>query len=313
MNHKKTITIVLLVAMLASIPVIHANATPGTSTSGTGTIASISIETDAVTKITTTVVGLTDEGGLAQNVRISLESAITLGLVIPDEAMVGKSIQIKDAVDPAKDVTGIVKSLVLVTDTLTKVTSLVVTLTDALNLDHVVNLDMAKALELNLIIPNKDKIGTPIVIDPKDILDSSTYTKTISKLGSYFGPTLGVTFEQLAAYRKAGYGYGVITQALWMAVQLKGDAALLDQILTAKKTGDFSAVILPDGKTVANWGQLRKLTLTDPHQNLGRIMSGKATPLPTLVPTASATPAFNGNSHGSGHGNGNGHGQGNNK
>lgn len=317
MNHKKTVAIVLLVAMLASIPIIHANATPGTSTSGTGTIVSITLDTNPTTKITTTLVSLLDNTGVAQIMRTSLDTAVKLGLVIPaiNPAKIGQNVEISntDPQNPSFILSGVVNNLALVVDPVTGVTSLTVTLTDTLNVIHTVSLKLSDALPLELITAavNPAKIGTPIVVDPQDVLDSTSYSKAVSKLGSFFGAALGVTFDQIAAYQKAGYGYGVISQACWMAVNLKGDAALLDQILTAKKTGDFSAISLPDGKTVVNWGQLRKLVLTDPHQNLGRIMSGKATPLPTLTPTPAlmASPVSRGN----GNGNGNGNGHGNNK
>ena len=128
-----------------------------------------------------------------------------------------------------------------------------------------VNLDLPEAVSLGLvsITPDATKIGTPVVIDPKKILESTSFTQNTTKIGVYFGPALGVTFAQLAAYQKAGFGLGEITQACWMAVQAGGNATLLDQILTAKKTGNFSALVLPGGKTASNWGQLRKLLLTD--------------------------------------------------
>ena len=317
MTRNKIFSIVLIVTMLAPIPVFRTLAAASTSSLGAGTIQSITIDTNPTTMITTALVTLLDAAGLAQTVRISLETGLTMELVAPNEALIGKNILIEDPLDPTKNVTGSVKSLVLVTDPLTKITSLTVTLVNASNIDQVVSLDLTKALLLNLISTNTTKIGTSIVIDPLLILESTTYSKTVSNLGSYFGASLGVTFDQLAAYRKAGFGYGVITQACWMATQLKGDAVLLDQILAAKKTGAFSTIVLPDGKTAANWGQLRKLTLTDAHQNLGSIMSGKATPLPTQIATATAIPAIppshqrNGNDNGNGNSNGNGNGNNN--
>jgi len=97
-----------------------------------------------------------------------------------------------------------------------------------------------------------------------------------------------------------------------MAYLLGGDAATLDEILAAKASGDFSAIVLPDGSTAANWGQLRKAVLTDPKQNVGQIISGKAEPLPaptevapTDVPTETATEVTTTGSTQSVNGNGN--------
>ncbi len=97
-----------------------------------------------------------------------------------------------------------------------------------------------------------------------------------------------------------------------MATQPGGDATLLDQILTAKQSGDFSTIVLPDGSSPTNWGQLRRAVLTDPHQNLGQIMSGHADPLAITPPTEpAATTMMQGS--GNGHGNGHGHGKGGKK
>jgi hypothetical protein len=328
MTRNKIIPIILIIVLLASIQVMGAHAATGPSSPGTGSILSIKVDTNPTTKITTVLVNLLGGAGQAQQVRVSLETAISMGLVIitPSTTAVGQPVSIPNT-DP--QLTGVVKSLVVETDPVSKAVTLKVTLTVTLangtKADQVVSLDLPGALSLGLvsITPDATKIGTSVVIDPKKILESSSFTQMTTKIGAYFGPALGVTFAQLAAYQKAGYGLGEITQACWMAVQAGGNATLLDQILTAKKTGNFSALVLPGGKTASNWGQLRKLLLTDPHQNLGSIMSGKATPLPTATPVATVAPVTttsstapvhgngNANSHGNGNGNGNGHGNGN--
>ncbi|MGD0752888.1 MAG: hypothetical protein ABSA23_15960 [Anaerolineales bacterium] len=297
--------------MLATIPAIVAAAAPATSTVGTGTIQSISIDTKSTTKVTTVDVTLMDGAGLAEKVGISLETAVKMGLVITAVNIAG----IGTNVTLSSTLSGFVNNLVLVTDPGTGITSLSVTLTDASSVVHVVSLDLSDVLSLGLVTATVDttKIGTSIAIDPTVILNSTTYSKSVTNLGNYFGPALGVTFDQLAADFAAGYGYGVITQAAWMTSNLGGNATLLDQILTAKSTGDYSGLVLPGGVTATNWGQIRKLVLTDPHQNLGSIMSGKATLLPTptaIATTTTTTSNGNGNSNGNGHGNG--HGNGNN-
>lgn len=311
MTRNKILSIVLIVAMLAAIPVSLAHAATGTSVLGTGTVQSITFDTDPVTSITTVLVTLLDDAGQAQKVRLSLETAITMGLVIPNAVKINQPVVITDPTDPTIVLmSGIVNSLVFVTDPVTEITSLTVTLTDALSVVQVVSLDLARALLLGLISTNTAMIDTPIVIDPLLILESATYSKNVTILGTYFGTALGLTDDQLAAYKEAGFGYGVIAQASWMATQLKGNATLLDKILAAKSTGDFSTLILPDGTTAANWGQLRKAVLTDPHQNLGRIMSGKADPLTTST-TTTTTSTTSAATQGHGKGNSNGHRNGN--
>jgi hypothetical protein len=306
MDRNKIISILLIIAMLAAIPASTALAATGTSTLGSGTILKMSLNTDKVTKITTEVVTLLDETGTSQKISISLESAITLKLVIPNAAMIGQSLVIPDPLDSAIVLaTGKVESLEFSTDPSTKITSLTVKLIDAASQEQVVSLDLEQAVALKLISPDRTLIGTATVIDPTLIIKSISLVKGIDALETYFGTALGLNGDELAAYKDAGFGYGEITQACWMATQLGGDAALLDQILTAKQTGDFSTIVLPDGSTPTNWGQLRRAVLTDPHQNLGQIMSGHADPLEITPPTAPATTTMmqgNGHSHGNGHG-----------
>lgn len=281
MNRNKFLSVCLVVVMLAAIPASMAFAAPGTATLGTGTIQSINIDTSVTP--TTVIVTLIDSAGLAEKVTISLETAVKMGLVT---AATATSIPAGILTFPGGS-TGTVSTVALATDSVTGITSVTVTLTDLTT----VSLSLSEALALGLVTTTVDstKIGTSTVIDSTTILNSTTYNKTVTNLGNYFGPALGVTFDQLAADFAAGYGYGVITQAAWMTSNLGGNATLLNQILTAKSTGDYSGIVLPGGVTVTNWGQLRKLALTSPHQNLGSIMSGKATPLPTPTATATAT------------------------
>jgi hypothetical protein len=300
MKRIKIISIMLIVCMLAAIPVSAAFAASGASTLGTGTVQSISLVTDSGTGITTVSVTILDDGGLVQNLQISLETAVTQGLVTP--AVVDSTGVVLS--DPAA--TGIVATVALVTDTTSGATSVLVTFDDATTAS--LNLSDAYRLGLITLTVNDAAIGTPVVIDPTLISTSTTYSKAVTRLGMFFNGTLGLTYDQLAAYAADGYGYGVIAQASWMATQLGGDATLLDQILAAKSSGDFSTIVLPDGTTATNWGQLRKAVLTDPHQNLGGIMSGKAAPLvpPTTTTTTTTTTAPTTTSQGNGNGNANG-------
>ncbi len=289
MNRNKIFSILLMAAMLAALFAAKSpsSALAATGTLGSGTILSISLSTDPVTKITTAVVTLLDETGASQKITISLESAITLKLVIPNAAMIGQPISIPDLLVPSNPpLTGTLKSVVFVTDPVTKITTLSLVVTDAALIDQTASVGLEQAVTLGLIIPDPTMIGTAIVIDPTLIIKSITYVKGVNTLENFFGTALGLTADQLAAYKAAGFGYGEIAQACWMAAQLGGNATLLDQILNAKQSGDFSAIVLPGGGTATNWGQLRKAVLTDPHQNLGQIMSGHAAPL-----TAPAAPA----------------------
>lgn len=306
MTRNKIFSFVLIVAMAAALFAAIPAGTAQASTLGSGTILSFSLETDAATSITTGVVSLLGTGGTTQKISISLETAIKMGLLIPNPEMIDKPVEIPNLVDHTLDVSGTVNSMDFVTDDTTKITSLTVILTPTGGSPQAVSMDLAQAFSLDLVIVNPDMVGTDVVIDPADILDSTTSGKGSSELETFFGPTLGLTAGQLADYKAAGFGYGEIAQACWMATQLGGDAALLDQILMAKQSGDFSGLALPDGATVNNWGQLRKAVLTDPHQNLGQIMSGHADPLATETATATTSSTTHGNNHGHGKGHGKG-------
>ncbi len=323
MNRNKLIPIFMIAAMLAAVFATRSPSTAlaASSTLGSGTILNIGLNTDAVTKVTTGVVTLLDESGASQKITISLESAITLKLVIPNAEMVGKAIVIPDPADATKELAnGTLKSLEFVTDPLTKITTLAIVVTEVPTdvvppavptpVDVPVSLDLEQAVALKLIIPDPTMVGTAIVIDPTLIIKSITLVKGTAALDTYFGTALGLTGDELAAFKDAGFGYGEIAQACWMAYNLGGDANLLDQILTAKQSGDFSTIVLPDGSTPSNWGQLRRAVLTDPHQNFGQIMSGHADPLAITPATGTTTTTM---MQGSGHGNGHGHDKGRNK
>jgi hypothetical protein len=313
MTRMRLFSIGLLVALLASLPTRPAQAADTSGTPGTGTILSITFSTDTATSITTVLVTYQDDANQVQKARISLETAITLELIIPNAEMIGQNVEIEDPADPAALLTsGPVTGLVFVTDSLTGITSLEVSLTDLLtNEPIVVNLDLATALEMGLIAANEEKISIPPEFEPDDVLESGSYPRVLSMLGTFFGTSPGVTLDQLTAYREAGFGYGVIAQACWLATTLGGDATLLDQILTAKSTGDFSAIILPDGTSVVNWGQLRHAVNIEHGQNLGSIVSGRADDQDSSSSTeASAESRDHGKGHrqdrGNGHRNGNG-------
>ena len=308
MTRMRLFSISLLVALLSSLPASPAQAADTSGTPGTGTILSITFSTDAVTSITTVLVTYQDDANQVQKAHISLETAITLELVIPNAEMIGQNVEIED---PAALLTsGLVTGLVFNTDSLTGITALEVSLTDLLGVPQVISLDLATALELGLITANEAMISTPLEIEPDDILESGSYPRVLTMLGIFFGTAPGVTLGQLTAYRDAGFGYGVIAQACWLATMLGGDAALLDQILTAKSTGDFSTISLPDGTSVANWGQLRHAVNIEHGRNLGSIVSGRAD---DQTPSSSTETSAESKDHGKGHrqDRGNGHRNGN--
>jgi len=172
-----------------------------------------------------------------------------------------------------------------------------------------VTISLEDAVSNELVVTNAEKLGTDIAFEESDIIDSASFGKVISKLGAFFAAAnlVGVDFTTLQEYKDDGYGFGVITQALWMAANIGGDEATFAAIMEAKSTGDFSAL----STTATNWGQFRKEILTSGKQNLGQIMSGKAE-LETTSSEITTTETETTNSK-TNNGNGNGNGNSNDK
>lgn len=227
-------------------------------------------------------------------------------------------------------ITGTVQSVQTSTDSSGQ-TVIVVTFTDSSGATQVANLSVSDATALGLITVDGSGNITIVAVPGQAItlgsnllqVDPCTLPKGASQpvgeaLTSFFCGSLGVDFSTIDGWHSNGFGYGVITQALLMAQLAGGDSKLADQILMAKQTHDFSKLVLPDGSTPRNWGQLLKDAFASESRslmNLGAIMSGRAQPqTPTTTPTTgtSAPTLMNGNGkgHGNGHGRGGQHGQG---
>jgi len=146
------------------------------------------------------------------------------------------------------------------------------------------------------------KVGLVVEIDPTAVIpEEEEDAHPISAiLASFFGEDPSV----VDGYHEDGFGFGVIAQALWMSKNLNDDASLAGLILEAKESGDYSAFILPDGSTPANWGQFKK-AVSNKKNNLGVVVSGHANEDET---TDASTQQEHGNSKnkdkGKGHGNG---------
>ena len=178
----------------------------------TGTIQSITTETDS-NGLTTVLVTLVDDQGATQTLRLSVETAVTLGLV---------------TLDPTT----------------------------------------------NEPVVDGTKVGQTIEIDPATVIpeEEEKVHPIAAILASFFGVEPGV----VNGYHEDGFGFGVIAQAMWIAKGLDGDATTAGLILEAKRTGDYSAFVLPDGSTPTNWGQFKKAALGKDKKNLGIIVSGHA-------------------------------------
>jgi hypothetical protein len=218
-------------------------------------------------------------------------------------------------------ITGTVNSITLETDS-AGVTTVLVTLTDDTGAQQTVRLSVDTAVSLNLVtldeagnpVVNDAAVGGSVTIDPGTVIadEEAAQHPVGSALADFFSSLLGVDYDTIMSVHEEGVGFGVIAQALWLTNALDGDAELFAMIIDAKQSGDYSAIVLPDGSSPQNWGQFRK-ALLDHKQNLGQIMSGHASNGTEETPTTGSASPDNGNGHGNGgNGQGGGNGHGNN-
>lgn len=219
--------------------------------------------------------------------------------------------------------TGEIVSVVVQTDT--NGTTIVLTYKDSQGVTQTVNLTVDEAVALNLVTVGTDGTVT-VIASPGDPIDLGTIpTKKNpcdmpegsnqpvgAALAGFFCGSLGVDYKTISGWHTDGYGFGVIAQALFMAQILGGDSTLAEEILAAKKSGDYSKLGLPEGVSITNWGQFRKFVLSAEVKsltNLGAIMSGRAQPLAlTTTPTGSTTDLTGKWLHGKGKGKSGDHG-----
>jgi hypothetical protein len=176
------------------------------------------------------------------------------------------------------------------------------------------------------ITPTPDLTGTPA----PTVTPTVTPTETVQNpVGAVIASFFGLDYSDVEDLHQDGTGYGVIAQACWMSYELNGDASACADIVAAKKSGDYSAFVLPDGSTPTNWGQFKKALSDNKNafQTLGAVVSGHATPIATQDANGTPVPGSpsttfdqpgngngNGNPPGLGNGNGNnGNGNGNDK
>ena len=243
-------------------------------------------------------------------------------------------------------VTGTIQNIEIKTDGTT--TTVVVTILGKDGITYTVTYSLDEAISMGLVVMNGTtpevvtaKIGTEITFTPTPT-PSPTPTVAPNPVEALIAAFFGLQPSVVEGFHTGGSGYGVIAQACWMSFQLKGDASECEAILAAKQSGNYSGLGLPEGVTVSNWGQFKKL-VQQKGQNLGSIVSGHAasiftatptlvptvvgseTPVPSLTPEGSPTPSAesifgpgyngnggNGNGNGGNGGNGNGYGRGNN-
>ena len=222
-------------------------------------------------------------------------------------------------------ITGIIVEVTTETDE-NGVTTVRVTLQDDMGATQTLRLSVESAAALGLVTvdPSTHEVtvvaapGDPVEIDPTSVISEEgsgeeAVHPIVAILGSFFGIDPNVVNE----YHEDGFGFGVIAQAMWISRNVNGDASVTGLILEAKKTGDFSNILLsdgtvltmPDGSVPSNWGQFKK-ALLEKKNNLGVIVSGQADPEGTGETLIQPSGNGNGNGHGYGRDNNPGKGKG---
>ncbi len=168
------------------------------------------------------------------------------------------------------------------------VTTVLVTVKDDLGTTQTVRISVETAAALGLgtvdtttneFVIDTSKIDQPVTIDPTTVIPDEQPTEPVNPVAAILASFFGVDAGTVNQYHEDGFGFGVIAQALWIAQGLNSDVSTAGLILEAKKTGDYSAFVLPDGSTPTNWGQFKNAALGKEKKNLGIIVSGHAQPL----------------------------------
>lgn len=184
-------------------------------------------------------------------------------------------------------VSGNINEITITTDANSGESTYWVVITDDRMESHTIQLSEANALELHLVlyedgvlVPNKAALNTKIDIPLAFIItpnEEEVKHPVASALATFFSKDVdGLNYELIMTAHQDGYGFGVIAQALWMTKKLGGDAGVLQEILDAKKTGNYGSFTLVDGTTPMNWGQFKKAVMDgDKPGKLGVVMSSK--------------------------------------
>lgn len=135
--------------------------------------------------------------------------------------------------------------------------------------------------------PVLDENGFPVVIDSLlgmevsiDILPDEPPAveepqhPVASKITEFFSGILGVDYDLVMGSHTNGFGFGVISQALYLTQTLGGDVSVFEKILFAKEHNDYTGIEVPGEIVPQNWGQFKKIVAADEgNATLGDIMS----------------------------------------
>jgi hypothetical protein len=209
--------VLVLVILFAQVGTVFAAPAAQDTTSITGTVTKLETSTD-FNGVTTVLVTVKDDTGTEQTVRISLDTAVALGLATVDPTT--KAVTLKDFTQ-----------------------------------------------------------GEPVIVTIASttvIADEEPFNPVAAILSSFFD----VSTTDINEYHQAGFGFGVIAQALWMSTDSEGnaDAKLAGDILLVKQSKDY-VTFFQDHQQYqfgdnmpTNWGQFKKVLL-EKGNNLGAVVS----------------------------------------
>ncbi len=243
-----------LIAMTVLVMSVGTVFAQDTTTSYTGTVQNVTIETDTTTGATTVVVtySYVDDTGATQEQTVRLDPTTAQGLGL---------VEITTTTDPA---TG-------------------ETITTVEKIDGAIGTEIT--IDPATVDPTTEEAQHPVAsaLDTffSDLFDFEVGYDTIMALHEE-----GVVLEDGTT---GGFGFGVIAQALWMTRHLEGDMDTVNAILQAKVDGNYDELLngLTDGNgnpiEASNWGQFKKavMNLNDDEdkknakENLGGVMSDK--------------------------------------
>ncbi|WKZ38156.1 MAG: hypothetical protein QY332_09455 [Anaerolineales bacterium] len=226
-------------------------------------------------------------------------------------------------------ITGTIQTIAFETDPTTGETIVVLDLLDETTGETqtvIVSFENAELLGLVTTDPitgeptvTEDAVGMEVELDPADVIEEGEEEDrgeqehpVGSALSNFFGGLFGVDYDTIMTVHEDGFGFGVIAQALWLTNQIDGDTATFEALLEAKQSGNYDDIVLADGSTPDNWGDVVKSLKKG--GNLGSVMSGKAENGEDTgddTNEAAIEAAGNGSSNGS-NGNGNSKDKGNN-
>lgn len=220
--------------------------------------------------------------------------SILLGMAVVF-AQVGAVYAAPPQQDGTLTITGTVQDVVVELDPLSNYSPVVVFTLLVDGATQTVTVTLETAISKGWIVldeennPVLDENGLPVVIDSLigtevsiDIIPDAPPAAdepqhpVASKITEFFSGILGVNYDLVMGSHTSGFGFGVISQALYLTQILGGDASVFEKILFAKEHNDYTGIEVPGEIVPQNWGQFKKIVSADvDHGNLGDIMSGE--------------------------------------